>query len=527
MNVPRSMVALSIDQDRLVALAAGVGESVNVEVWHTAPFPPDLNLKDAAAVGRWIGNELERARIPRSRVTFSVPRGEVVLKRLRLPTSDEAELAGMVRLQMAKQMTMASEGTAVDFVPLSSREPGSAEAGISVLAAALPGDQIAWYRAVAKAAGCKIERLALRASGLASLLAESSQRHTGSILGISAAWGSVEFVVVDQGELVFVRAADFGLASAGGDEQAFAQRVAVEVKRTWMSYRVSENTAEVDAVMVAGEGKLATELAQRCGEALEMAWRLAPLPGSLEVSNLITEADKLAAAPLMGLLAEHVSGRPTLDFAHPRKAPDLGAIRRQRALAASLGLIVLGGAAYVLASGELAGLKKQVVQEREHATRLRTQYAEMLKEDARLSHLQKWTSADFDWLAHTRWISETMPDTKQAQLQELTGGLGAQVEFVPKDGGYTPAGWQLRQVAKINLEGKTKQRQTANDLRERLVGSAVYQVETKGADVQDQFRLELVTTRPRPEDEPTGKPVATKPATPKGKPEESAKEGGQ
>jgi Tfp pilus assembly PilM family ATPase len=527
MNVSRTMVAISIDHDRLVALAAAVGDSVKVESWHTAPFPADLNLKDAAAVGRWLGTELERAKIPRSKVVFSVPRGEVVLKRLRLPTAVEAELAGMVQLQMAKQMTMASEGTAVDFVPLSSREPG-AEASMSVLAAALPGDQMAWYRTVAKAAGCKIERLALRASGLAALLTDASQRHTGSILGVSAGWGSVEFVVVDQGELVFVRAADFGLASVAGDEHAFAQRVAVEVKRTWMSHRVTENTAEVDAVMVAGEGKLASELAERCGEALEMAWKVAPLPGKLDVSNLITEADKLAAAPLMGLLLECGSDRPAIDFAHPRKAPDLGAMRRQRVLAAALGLIVVGGASYVFASGELATLKKQVKVEKEQATRLRTQYSEMLKEDARLQHLEKWTAAEFDWLAHTRWISETMPDTKQAQLQELTGGLAAEVEFVPKDGGYTPTGWQLRQVAKINLEGRTQQRQTANDLREKLLGSAVYQVETKGADVQDQFRLELVTTRPRPEDQPPGKPVATKPAAPKTKPaSEGNKEEGQ
>ena len=40
------------------------------------------------------------------KVVISIPRGEVVLKRLRLPRAQDGELAGMVQLQMAKQLTV-------------------------------------------------------------------------------------------------------------------------------------------------------------------------------------------------------------------------------------------------------------------------------------------------------------------------------------------------------------------------------------------------------------------------------------
>ena len=119
---------------------------------------------------------------------IAAPRGEVVLKRLRLPKTTgagDAELAGMVRLQMARQLTMAIEGTAIDYVTIESgargvageaptTAPGSAGT-LDVLAAALPADRMQWYVAMAEAAGCSIERVGLRASGAAATASAGSR----------------------------------------------------------------------------------------------------------------------------------------------------------------------------------------------------------------------------------------------------------------------------------------------------------------------------------------------------------------
>jgi Tfp pilus assembly PilM family ATPase len=512
MNVPRTLVALSIEHDRLVAIAASVSDRVKIKGWHTAPIPSEVDIKDAEAVGKWLEAELARAGMQRGKVVISIPRGEVVLKRLRLPAGDESEMAGMVRLQMTKQLTMAVEGTAIDYIPIeTSAETGADAQSVSILAAALPGDRIAWYRGVAKAAGCRIERIGLRAAGLAALLSDVSQRHTGPVLGISVGWGSVEFVVVDHGELAFVRAADVGMGATGEGEQSFVHRLGVEVKRTWMSYRVGEGSAEVDAVVVPGEGELPTEIAQRCGEALEMPWKLAGIPPVVEIDGSMPGAQFQVAAPLIGLLAEEAIGRAMLDFAHPRKAPDLGAARRQRVLAAAGGLIAVVGASYLYVTMQFSDLESKLNEAKAKDSQLQSQYAQMLKEDARLNHMRHWTQAEVDWLAHSAWLSEQMPDPRQAQLGALTGVMGAEVVFTPKNGGYDPGGWQVRQIAGFSLDGKAKTQVVSNELRTNLLGSEVYDVKTKGADVGDGFKLELTTTRRRPSDEPAEK-MATKPA---------------
>ncbi len=72
----------------------------------------------------------------------------------------------------------------------------------------------------------------------------------------------------------------------------------------------------------------------------------------------------------------------------------------------------------------------------------------------------------------------------------------------------------------------------SNELRDRLVSSPIYQVETKGADLADRFAMELSTQYATPEDvtktpaktsEPKAKPAPTKGADPKAPDAKSAK----
>jgi Tfp pilus assembly PilM family ATPase len=517
MSISRTIVAISLDHDRLCAVSAALSSGrAQVKGWLSAKVPHGVDAKDPAATGQWLATELDKAGLPRGKLVIAVPRGEVALKRLKLPKGEgmgEMELAGMVRLQMTRQLTMAVEGTAIDYVPIGGAAAESVGAGeapadglpagasVSVLAGALPGDRMQWYEALAKAAGCKIERLGLRAAGVAALLAAVSQRHSGPVLGIAAGWGSIEFVIVGDGQLVFARAADGGLAGGpDGPDGAFTQRAAVEAKRTWMSYRAAEGSAEVDAVVVPGEGPLATELAQRCGEALEMTWQVAALPGVIELPEKMNESDRLVAAPLIGLVAEEILARPTLDFANPRKAPDLAAKKRQRVLAAVLGLIVLSGFGYYFANKSLGDLKSRLKSATTENLRLKTEYDAFLRDDARLKHLRQWTAAKADWLAHTKWLSDQMPDPRQANLDQISGNLQANVAFAPgQNGTYNTDGWSLKQVAAIGIKGPIKQREVGNDLRDRLISSGIYNVDTKGADDASRFEFDLTTAKPTPE----------------------------
>jgi len=496
-----SVVIISLDQDRLLAVAASVNGGVRVQGWVSGQVPPDIDARDGGSVGSWVRRELARAKISSSRVVFAAPRGEVVLKRLRLPRvagSGDADLTGMVRLQMARQLTLSTEGIAIDYMPVGNNaDPGQ----IDVLAAAMPAERMRFLEDVASAAKLKVERVGLRAAGAAALLAGASSRHNGPILGVAPGAASVEFVVVDAGRLVFARSADLGLKELAGDDAlTLPERIAVEAKRTWMSYRGGPDSAQIDAVVVAGAGTLATDIARRCGEAMEVAWELAELPASIRLPADMPETEQLKAAPLAGLVAEDLLGAVSLDFANPRTAPDRAAARRQFALLAVLLAIVVGGTGIVYANMSLADLESRAARAQERRTALAKEYGQFVLREARLRHMEEWARSGVDWVAHAAWLSDLMPDPRRARLDSLTGRLtrGNRVVFTPRDGGYNGGQWGVRHDAAITLAGPTTERETANELRGRLMGSQVYTVDSKGADVPKRFSFELTTDQPTP-----------------------------
>lgn len=526
MSGERELVAVAIDQDRVYA-AGGMASpnGVRVRSWLSPLMPKELDLRDGNAVGEWLGEELRKAGLGKSRLVFGAARGEVVVKRMKLPrpagAGGERDIAGMVALQMSRQMTVPMEGTSVDYVVIGGADDAAVgkrhgraalpdstlvAPSVSVLAAALPGERRAWYEAVAKGAGCRIERIGLRPAGVAAALAEASSRQSGPVLAIAVSPVAAEFVVVESGNLLFARSAELsGLPPS--DVEGLIQRIAIEAKRTWMSYRVSDESTVIDAVIVAGTGPLAKEIGERCGAMLEMPWKLMEGEAVAELPRGVPVLEQLTAVPLVGLLMESASDRPVLDFAHPRRLPDVGAKRRQAVLAASLGVIMVGGVTWLLASKDLSELDTDLKAAQAEGSRLRGEYNAYVQDAARLEHLERWTKAGVDWIGHARWLSEQMPDPQQAQLDQLGGRLTSVVTFTAKDGRYDAAGWSLQRGAEISLAGKSRQRDLSDDLRKRLV-NFYDQVGTKGPDVPGRFAFDLTTRLATPRE--AGNPLPVK-----------------
>ncbi len=509
MNVARTIVGASLDADRLCVIGTSTGPAgARVRSWASARVPAGLDPRDPTAIGEWVRATLDKAGVQGSRVVLAVPRGEVVLKRLKLPRGGgEADLASMVRLQMIRQLNFAVEGTAIDYAPIDGAGPNEPPSSmVDVLAGALPGERMAFLRGAASAGGLRIDRVGLRSAGAAALLAQASRLREGSVLGVAAGWASIEFVVLERGRLVFARAADFGLATANGGEGSLAHRVAVEAKRTWMAYRVGHDSAAVDTVAVLGEGPLAKELAAACGEGLELPATCVGLPAALALPAAMPEADRLVALPILGLLAERLLVPPTLDFSRPRRAPDLGARRRQMALLGVLAGVAVVGTGIVLGARNLSTLRasaKVAAQKRES---LEDQYRDFLLGDARLRHVEAWLEADPDWVSHIAWLSEAMPDPRAAQLDVLSGRLrDAEVRFMTKDGSYAGGTWGVGREAAFSLQGRASSRDVANDLRSRLVASNVYVVDSHGPDTPDRFDYLLATPALSPRETGAGK----------------------
>jgi len=439
----------------------------------------------------------------RGAVVFGVPRGEVVLKRVGFPPgTDDDDLASMVRLQVVRQLTVSPDNAAIDFVRLAPAAGSMVPAGAVVLAAALQGDRLAWRRAVCKAAGIRLSRVGLLSAGAAALLAEASQRRTGGTLGIALGRESTEFVIVEDGQLVFARATDLMRPASAEDAEAFSQRVAVEAKRTWMSYRTSPESPPIEAVTVLGSDELSRLVAARCGETLELPSAPTGFPRFVESPSDMPDSDQSAVAPLVGLLAEPVIGRETLDFANPRRAPDLAGARRRLVLLGALGAIVIGGGLYTFARLDLHARSEHLAELKDKWSKQSLLHADLVRARAKVEHLRHFRDTGIDWLAHLDMLTAQMPDPRDAVLDSISARSETAVVYAAtKDNpGYTPAAWTEKLDGTMTLAGSMKRRDVADALRARLVEDRRYSVLTRGSDVPDRFDWTLTTDKKRPEE---------------------------
>jgi hypothetical protein len=217
-------------------------------------------------------------------------------------------------------------------------------------------------------------------------------------------------------------------------------------------------------------------------------------------------------AALAGLLVESVLGKPGLNFASPRKAPDLAARRRQAVLAAALLIIAFGGFGLVASKKSLGSMKSTLDTLQAEETRLKKQVDQYLALHARVNHIEQWKQARVDWLPHIHKLSETLPSTHDSTTDEFTGKFLASAFYDPKGKSQYPGGeWTTRVQTVFDLAGKVDNRTIAADLRERLLADKIYSVESRGPDTPDRYSVELATHLPRPE-LPKPPPEITKPA---------------
>lgn len=518
MTSARDFVVVQLDEARLLA-ARAVMHDAGVEIREVVDVavPAGVSAADVARFGAWVGEQLQAADLPRGRVVVVVSRADVVLKVLTVPDAEggmsETELGAIVRLQMLRQLAVAPEGTSIDFAPLGPAGAG----GRRVLAAALPADRAAWIRAVAKAGGLTIRRIALRSSGAAVLLAEVSQRLDGPVLGVVQAGSGAELVVIEGAELAAARWVELPRETPE-ERDLLPERLAVEVKRTWIASRGPDSPAEPARVIVIGPGHAAKSVAQRCGQVLGVAGDSVGTPSLVTISQEgLTEEQHAALLPLGGVIAEVVLGRRLLDFSRPRKQPDTGAKTRQLALAGALGALLVCGGGWIVADRSLGGLRREISALQATQKELVNELAQRRLTEARLNDLEGWSGARVDWTAHLSEIAAALPDARIAPLDVVSGRSTGDVTFAPK-GAYPGGSWGKRLDASLDVAGKTIDRQAASGLREALLNRGVYTVTSQGADTPDRFALRLRTSVGTPPS-----PAPTEQAKPK--PDEGPKPG--
>ena len=236
-------IAIDLGRRRLRAVEAGLGAgSLRVRRVLVEPVPEDLDRDDAAALGRWAGRELSRARFSKAAATFAVSREHVVMKRITLRTAEADELPEMARLALGRDLPFDADEAVIDFVAVS----GGASS-TEVLAVAVPRRMLTFIRQMATAAGLDIVRISLRNMGTAALIGSLQGKDRAEtpgfgVLVVDITGERVEFSVVVDGVIRFSRAGDLPSLD---EPDRIAEAVITETRRTWMSYRIVGDSDDV------------------------------------------------------------------------------------------------------------------------------------------------------------------------------------------------------------------------------------------------------------------------------------------
>jgi len=232
------------------------------------------------------------------------------------------------------------------------------------------------------------------------------------------------------------------------------------------------------------------------------------MPGFVDVPQAMSESDRALLAPLVGLLSETLLNRPSLDFANPRKLPDTHARTRQLALAVALGLILAGGIGSIVAERALGKLRTEYAELQSREASMRKEFDAFQLEHARVNHFERWAGAKVDWIGHVKTICDSMPPPTLGVVDDVSARLFAPTTFTMGSGGYLYGRWASSPEVTFDLSGKVQSRQTASELRERLLASSEYGVESQGPDSPDHFELSLTSAKLSP----LSPPEAAKPA---------------
>jgi hypothetical protein len=294
----------------------------------------------------------------------------------------------------------------------------------------------------------------------------------------------VEFCVVsgdaNTSSIRFSRAAE---VPAPQDELAIAEAVVTEARRTWMSYRVGEESGGIGAAVIMGDRRVAEYVAGPLGEMLRLQVRVLREHPRIEAGDL----DLSRVWPLAGLLIEDAMASERIDFLHPRKAPDLGARNRLRWLLAAAAIVLIAGAAFTSMRMDLKNLKRD-------AADLTTQTRDGAPANARygrdlykIEHLRRWSDVHVDWLDHAAFLAKVAPPPDQIVLDSWSGALDFRgVTFAVRDKKEL---WAANQQTTIVIEGEARDRSTADGFRDALTRIPIYAANTTGADTRGGKRM--------------------------------------
>jgi Tfp pilus assembly PilM family ATPase len=453
----------------------GICRGSNAEITRAAAeplnLPPAANRSDPEALGRAIAHAIAQARIKPGPVLMGVPRAHVVLRTLTLPPpTDPSQLAGMIHLQIARDLPFRADEAVIDFQVRTQIEPAtpavpppepnpaaasdpapSAGPKLEVLVGVVRREVVDFHRKLAAAAGLKLAALGLLpyANARCAQACGAADQDAGvAIVTLRSDEVGIDVVVHDA--LLFSRGAVVKPRPEGADPAAVApsgpadsdpaptgpappapdrsgfpvESVTIEVVRSLHSYAAMEPRHPVAKVVVAGATGREAELAQALGDRLTLPCTVLNLAAGLRLPEDVAPH---AAGALFGIGLVLGAGDPQglpFDFLNskqpaPPRNPRRAAILIGLAALVAITVVLVGVRAYLV--GQRLQLQTKLQAELVEARKKRPVYRQMRQQHATI---QEWLKEGRNWLEHCAYLSAVLPASEEVYLTSVA--IGAQ-----------------------------------------------------------------------------------------------------
>lgn len=455
-----SNIAIDLGRDGIAAIKVRRGASMAVLKTLRVRRPADVPLEDPEAFGRWLGEHLTKSGIGRGMATFVLDRNAVSIRQLDLPSTDPSELVEMVRLALERELPIDTEGAAIDFVAIEADDHST-----RVQAVAVPRTELERIASIASAAGVTVEAVTLRCLGAADLIAQSHGIEDG-VLIVDVSHDRLEVALSYRGRLVFSRG--IGLNEDVTTGAANLEQLTVEVRRSWLSYRVSGGEVESPVVVVIG-GEDPAHLVREFAEATGL--EAIAFKGSEVIRAFAPMTD---VWPLVGVLS---GAKEQINLAAPRKVRNRAERNRQMALSLLGVAIIAGGIGWSIGVRQLASLEATAADLNSKANGTLQEHLRFKRDGFLRRHLEEWRGVHPDWLEHLLAVAPRDSTPNHLVFEGFSGVLEAEPTSMDRSGSWTtPAS------VRLTLEGEAASRATAFAFRDHFVADPRYTLRTGGAD---------------------------------------------
>jgi hypothetical protein len=399
------LIALHWDRDHVTAYTPAKG--------HAGPAVTlafgDVARADAAAIGRWLKQQLASHRIGGKRVAIVLPRSAAILRKLALPQVPDEELPDLVRMQAATKSATPLDRLRFDFVPLPSRGEGREALLITV-----PAKTVDDVLAAVRAAGLEPASIGLSPFATAAKLVGDE----ASCLIVAVHDQAVEITLVRDRAVLFSHVGDL----PGGDLDEDRQWLTSEINRSVIAADHLAASAGISRVVLLGPGELLGPLTEPLASRFEARCDLVDRPEQLG----LPASDASQLAPLVAAAGQLTTGTlPRIDLLNPRKRIEKPDRTRLRA-----GLAVGAAAAILFVAYGMTWLKRSdLEQERLFLTDEKSKLEGTLSAGQPLlkSHgtVEAWLKKEASWPDELVTLDSALPGTSRIDLSRLSLSPGS------------------------------------------------------------------------------------------------------